>query len=100
MRRSVLIGLLLLGLPGSSFSSELRPHIGGVYSVTIKTSQLDKSKHFYEEDLRFPRARECLTEQAEAFMVGLFHEFEISEITAAPVARPFITCGSYSYNIS
>jgi catechol 2,3-dioxygenase-like lactoylglutathione lyase family enzyme len=82
MSRSVLVGLLLLGLPGSSSSPELRPHIGGVYSVTIKTSQLDKAKHFYEEDLRLPRARECLTEKAECFMVGPFQRIEISENSA------------------
>src|SRR5260370_41821577 len=99
MRRSVLIGLLLLGLPGSSFSPELRPHIGGVYSVTIKTSQLDKAKHFYEEDLRLPRARECLTEKAESFMVGPFQRIEISANNATSGAS-MIEALAFSINIA
>jgi len=86
MSRSVLVGLVLLGLPGSAFSPEQRPDIRGLYSVTIKVSELDKAKDFYEEDLKLPRAGECLTKQAECFMVGPFQRIEVTGNSAAPSA--------------
>jgi catechol 2,3-dioxygenase-like lactoylglutathione lyase family enzyme len=82
MSRSVLVGLLLLGLPGSAFSPQQRPPIGGLYSVAIKASELDRTKHFYEEDLKLPHARECLTRQAECLMLGPFQRIEITDNTA------------------
>ena len=85
MSRSVLVGVLLLALPCAAFSPEQRPGIDGLYSVTIKGSELDKAKHFYEEDLKLPRAGECLTRQAECFMVGPFQRIEITG-NAAPSA--------------
>jgi catechol 2,3-dioxygenase-like lactoylglutathione lyase family enzyme len=85
MSRSVLVGVLLLALPGAAFSPEQRPRIGGLYSVTIKASDLDKARHFYEEDLKLPRADQCLTRLAECFMVGLFQRIEITG-NAAPSA--------------
>ena len=86
MSRSVLVALLLLGLAASAFAPELRPPIGGVYSVIIKASELDKAKTFYEGDLKLPRAGECLTTPAECFMLGPFQRIEIIGNATAPSA--------------
>src|ERR1700730_7373592 len=86
MIRSVLVGLVLLALPGSAFSPEQRPGIDGLYSVTIQASELENAKHFYEGDLELPRARECLTKEAECFMVGPFQRIEVIRNAAVPSA--------------
>ena len=84
--RSALSSLLLLALPGCAFAPEGRPHIVGIFSVTIKASELDKAKHFYEEELKLPGAKNCLNRQAECLMLGLFQRVELVAGPSGPNA--------------
>ena len=82
-RSAILIAMFFLGLPSSVFAPEMRPAITGLYSVKIRASEMDKSRQFYGERLKLPRAGNCLASPSDCFMLGPFQRIEIIQNSAS-----------------